>query len=130
MGQDGQNLPKLGGVSLNLGSDRWRYAFTAGCLTVGSVMVSVSLLFSRRCVRSVVLKRGGQQVTVVTHALVGGRSFSVPLSQVTCHAHRSEVAAHIPLRIKGHSLYYLLDRQGRLANPRLFDVTVGAYRTL
>nr|XP_015194222.1 PREDICTED: transmembrane protein 223 [Lepisosteus oculatus] len=35
VGEEARNLPKLGGVSLNLGSDKWRYGFTGSCLTLG-----------------------------------------------------------------------------------------------
>ncbi|MGH0173851.1 UNVERIFIED_CONTAM: hypothetical protein FKN15_066328 [Acipenser sinensis] len=112
----GKNLPKLGGVSLNLGSSKWRYGFTVSCLTV---------------VSRVLLHRGGQEVTFTTYYPFGGTSsFSAPLRHVSCVAHRAEVPSMIPIRVKGHALYFLLDKQGRFHNPRLFDVTVGAYRKL
>ncbi|XP_033853673.3 transmembrane protein 223 [Acipenser ruthenus] len=127
----GKNLPKLGGVSLNLGSSKWRYGFTVSCLTVGTVILVAGSAFARRSVSRVLLHRGGQEVTFTTYYPFGGTSsFSAPLRHVSCVAHRAEVPSMIPIRVKGHALYFLLDKQGRFHNPRLFDVTVGAYRKL
>ncbi|KAK1154937.1 transmembrane protein 223-like [Acipenser oxyrinchus oxyrinchus] len=127
----GRNLPKLGGVSLNLGSTKWRYGFTVSCLTVGTVILVAGSAFARRSVSRILLHRGGQEVTFTTYYPFGGTSsFSAPLRHVSCVAHRAEVPSMIPVRVKGHALYFLLDKQGRFHNTRLFDVTVGAYRKL
>ncbi|CAG5865448.1 unnamed protein product [Menidia menidia] len=79
----------------------------------------------------VVLHKGGRMVTVCTQSPLGpehGRNMTVPLSQVACHAHRQESPSFIPLRVKGHKFYFLLDKEGTVNNARLFDITVGAYR--
>ncbi|XP_063001764.1 transmembrane protein 223 [Elgaria multicarinata webbii] len=125
-------LPTLpGGATLNLGSDKWRFGFTASCLTVGSLILAAGIIFSRHSVSRVLLHRGGQEVTLTTYNPFGfTSSFTVPLRQVTCMSHRSEVPAMIPLKIKGRPFYFLLDKQGRITNPKLFDITVGAYRKL
>ena len=71
-------------------------------------------------------------VTVTTQSPLGadrGRLMTVPLSSVTCHAHRQESPSFIPLRVKDHKFYFLLDKEGTLNNPKLFDITVGAYRS-
>ncbi|MBN3315959.1 TM223 protein, partial [Atractosteus spatula] len=131
VGEEARNLPKLGGVSLNLGSNKWRYGFTGSCLTLGCLILAGGVLFSRRSVRRLVLCRGGQEVVIFTHSLLGaarGRGLTVPLRHISCVAHRTGAPVHIPFRVKGHTLYYLLDKKGRWPNPRLFDVTVGAYR--
>ncbi|XP_041099271.1 transmembrane protein 223 [Polyodon spathula] len=127
----GKGLPKLGGVSLNLGSSKWRYGFTVSCLTVGSLVLVAGSVFARRSVSRVLLHRGGQEVTFTTYYPFGGTSsFSAPLRHVSCVAHRAEAPSMIPVRVKGHAFYFLLDKQGRFHNARLFDVTVGAYRKL
>ncbi|XP_028914763.1 transmembrane protein 223 [Ornithorhynchus anatinus] len=113
------------------GSALWRYGLALGCAAVGSLVLTAGLLFSHRSVRSVLLRAGGQQVTVTTHAPLGlGAEFTVPLRHVSCLAHRSEVPAVLPLKVKGRRFYFLLDKAGRFPNLRLFDVTVGAYRSL
>ncbi|XP_072493423.1 transmembrane protein 223 [Notamacropus eugenii] len=113
------------------GSALWRYGLAAGCASVGLLVLAAGLLFSQRSVRSVLLRRGGQLVTLTTHAPFGlGAQFTVPLRQVSCVAHRGEVPAVVPLKVKGRRFYFLLDKAGRFPNGRLFDVTVGAYRSL
>ncbi|XP_054470920.1 transmembrane protein 223 [Anoplopoma fimbria] len=124
-------LAGIWSFEMNLGSTTWRYGFTLGCLTIGAVIVGLGVLFCRRSVSQVVLHQGGRMVTVSTQSLLGpdrGRRITVPLSQVACHAHRHESPSFIPLRVKGHKFYFLLDKDGTVNNTRLFDITVGAYR--
>ncbi|XP_012695583.2 transmembrane protein 223 [Clupea harengus] len=127
---------ELGGwfsFDMNLGSNAWRFGFTVGCITIGAGIVGLGLLFSRRSVSRVILHRGGGMVTVCTQSPLGpskGRSMTMPLSQLACHAHRHESPSFIPLKVKGHQFYFLLDKEGKINNVKLFDVTVGAYRPL
>lgn len=127
---------ELGGwfsFDMNLGSNAWRYGFTIGCLVVGGGIVGLGILFSRRSVSRVILHKGGGMVTVSTQSPLGvtkGKSMTLPLSQVACHAHRQESPSFIPLKIKGHKFYFLLDKEGKITNMKLFDFTVGAYRPL
>uniref|UniRef100_A0A1A7XB34 Transmembrane protein 223 n=1 Tax=Iconisemion striatum TaxID=60296 RepID=A0A1A7XB34_9TELE len=124
-------LAGMWSFEMNLGSSAWRYGFTLTCLALGAGIVGLGALFCRRSVSKVVLHQGGKMVTVWTQSPLGpgqARTITVPLSQVACHAHRQESPSFIPLRIKGHRLYFLLDKEGTVNNVRLFDVTVGAYR--
>nr|XP_012633651.1 transmembrane protein 223 [Microcebus murinus] len=119
------------GGPFDLRSVLWRYGLAVGCGAIGALVVGASLLFSLRSVRSVMLRAGGQQVTLTTHAPFGlGAHFTVPLNQVSCMAHRGEVPAMLPLKIKGRRFYFLLDKAGYFPNTKLFDNTVGAYRSL
>uniref|UniRef100_A0A286ZMH2 Transmembrane protein 223 n=1 Tax=Sus scrofa TaxID=9823 RepID=A0A286ZMH2_PIG len=98
---------------LDLRSALWRYGLALGCGTI------------------VMLRAGGKQVTLTTHAPFGlGAHFTVPLNQVSCMAHRGEVPAMLPLKVKGRRFYFLLDKAGHFPNTKLFDITVGAYRSL
>lgn len=118
---------------MNLGTNTWRYGFTAGCLAMGASILGLGLLFCRRSVNQVILHKGGRMVTVSTQSPLGagqGHRITVPLSQVACHAHRQESPSFIPLRVKGHKFYFLLDKDGTINNARLFDITVGAYRSV
>ncbi|NWX50840.1 TM223 protein, partial [Steatornis caripensis] len=113
--------------------NKWRFGFTASCLTLGSLIVAAGCLFPLRSVRRLTLLRGGSEVAISTHGPLGllpGRTFTVPLRHVSGRAHRSEVPAAIPLKVKGRPFFFLLDKRGQLCHPRLFDVTVGAYRKL
>ncbi|CAD7670170.1 unnamed protein product [Nyctereutes procyonoides] len=116
---------------LDLRSTLWRYGLAVGCGAIGTLVLGAGLLFSLRSVRSVMLRAGGKQVTLTTHAPFGlGAHFTVPLNQVSCMAHRGEVPAMLPLKIKGRRFYFLLDKAGHFPNTKLFDNTVGAYRSL
>nr|XP_026263420.1 transmembrane protein 223 [Urocitellus parryii] len=116
---------------LDLRAVLWRYGLAVSCGAIGTLVLGAGLLFSLRSVRSVMLRAGGQQVTLTTHAPFGlGAPFTVPLNQVSCMAHRGEVPAMLPLKIKGHRFYFLLDKAGHFPNVQLFDNTVGAYRSL
>ncbi|XP_006875124.1 PREDICTED: transmembrane protein 223 [Chrysochloris asiatica] len=109
----------------------WRYGLAVGCGAIGALVLGAGLLFSVRSVRSVRLRAGGQQVTLTTHAPFGwGAHFTVPLNHVSCMAHRGEVPAMLPLKVKGRRFYFLLDKSGHFPNTQLFDNTVGAYRSL
>lgn len=124
-------LAGMWSFEMNLGSNAWRYGFTLGCLTIGAGIVGLGALFCRRSVSQVILHQGGRMVTVSTQSPLGqgrGRRMTVPLNQIACHAHRQESHSFIPLRVKGHKFYFLLDKEGTVNNARLFDVTVGAYR--
>lgn len=124
-------LAGMWSFEMNLGSNTWRYGFTLGCLAIGAGIVGLGALFCRRSVSKVVLHQGGRMVTVCTQSPLGsgqGRRITVPLSQVACYAHRQETTSFIPLRVKGHKFYFLLDKEGTVNNARLFDITVGAYR--
>ncbi|XP_037694130.1 transmembrane protein 223 [Choloepus didactylus] len=121
--------PGRGGLDLR--SALWRYGLAVGCGAIGTLVLAAGLLFSVRSVRSVMLLAGGQQVTLTTHAPFGlGAHFTVPLHQVSCMAHRNEVPAMLPLKVKGRRFYFLLDKAGHFPNMQLFDNTVGAYRSL
>ncbi|XP_077584359.1 transmembrane protein 223 [Stigmatopora nigra] len=126
-------LAGMWSFEMNLGSNIWRYGFTLGCGTIGAGILGLGILFCRRSVSQVVLHQGGRMVTVTTQSPLGkGRGWKInaPLTQVACHAHRQESPSFIPLKIKGHKFYFLLDKEGTIKNTKIFDVTVGAYRPL
>ncbi|XP_075043732.1 transmembrane protein 223 isoform X2 [Mixophyes fleayi] len=101
----------------NMGSPVWRTIFTISCLSVGSLIMVAGLLFSRRSVSAVTLKAGGERVTIATAGIFGiGSSFTIPLRHISCMAHRSQVPAMIPLKVKGQPLYFLMDKQGHVFN--------------
>lgn len=102
-------------------------------VVIGGGIVGAAALFSRRSVSRVILHKGGGNVTVCTQSPLGplrAHHLTVPLTQVACHAHRLESPSFIPLKIKGYKFYFLLDKEGTLNNPKLFDITVGAYRPI
>lgn len=126
-------LAGMWSFEMNLGSSAWRYGFTAGCLAIGAGIVGLGFLFCRRSVNQIILHQGGRMVTVCMQSPLGsgkGHKITVPLLQVACYAHRQESSSFIPLRVKGHKFYFLMDKEGTVTNAKLFDVTVGAYRVI
>ncbi|XP_038597677.1 transmembrane protein 223-like [Tachyglossus aculeatus] len=113
------------------GSALWRHGLALACAAIGSLVLTAGLLFSHRSVHSVLLQAGRQRVTVTTHGPFSlGAEFTVPLRHVSCLAHRGEVSAVLPLKVKGRCFCFLLDKAGRFPNLRLFEVTVEAYQSL
>ncbi|XP_038597500.1 transmembrane protein 223-like [Tachyglossus aculeatus] len=113
------------------GSALWLHGLALACAAIGSLVLTAGLVFSHWSLRSVLLRAGGQRVTITTHAPFGlGAEFPVPLRHVSCLAHRGELPAVLPLKVKGRRFYFRLDKAGHFPNLRLFDVTVGAYRSL
>ncbi|NWS15686.1 TM223 protein, partial [Pachyramphus minor] len=47
--------------------NKWRFGFTASCLTIGSLTVAAGCLCPLRAVRRVTLLRGGSRVVLQTH---------------------------------------------------------------
>ncbi|NXO46756.1 TM223 protein, partial [Locustella ochotensis] len=109
--------------------NKWRFGFTASCLTVGSLIVSAGWLLPQRSVLRLTLLRGGSAVSLLTPGPLGlgRRRLSVPLRDLSARAHRSEAAA-VPLAVRGRPFFFLLDTRGRFCEPRLFDITAGACR--
>ncbi|XP_041568018.1 transmembrane protein 223 [Taeniopygia guttata] len=109
--------------------NKWRFAFTASCLTVGSLTVAAGCVLPLRSVQRVTLLRGGAAVVLHTPGPLGlgRRSLTVPLRDVSGRAHRSQAAAAVPVKLRGRPFFFLLDTGG-IREPRLFDVTVGAFR--
>ncbi|NXO05013.1 TM223 protein, partial [Rhinopomastus cyanomelas] len=112
---------------------RWRLGCTGACVTIGSLLVAAGCLLPLRFIRQVTLLRGGAAVAISSHGPLGlgaGPTFTVPLRQLCGGSHRSQTAAFIPIKVKGRPFFFLLDKSGEFPHPRLFDVTVGAYRKL
>ncbi|XP_055343190.1 transmembrane protein 223-like [Paramacrobiotus metropolitanus] len=112
--------------------DRPYYSLTMGILYLftGVVLAHLGFLYALRSVAMLVLRKGGQQVTVMTYAPFGfTRSFTVPIDNMTAKQGRQGVRAFLSLKIRGRPLYFLMDMSGTFHNPALFDVTAGLHRS-
>lgn len=82
-----------------------------------------------RSVKYLILRKGGQSVTVVTHTPFGeNRLLTLGLENVSCRQMRTEAKSQIPIKIRGHAMHYLLDMRGEFRHPKLFDSTCGLAR--
>lgn len=120
---------------------------------LGPVIAGVIVFVIIRSVKYVILRKGGQDVTLVTyHPYKKEVVNTVPLDkvsrildetlqkveknikcmlkilQVSSLTSRDGLKAYIPIKIKGKKWNYLLDKNGHFVNPDLFDDTVGVKR--
>ena len=67
---------------------------------------------------------------LTTYAAFGRvKNFSVPLKDISCSQSRADKAAQLSMKIRGRSLYYLIDkREGKFHDPQLFDFVIGLKR--
>ncbi|XP_020603614.1 transmembrane protein 223-like isoform X3 [Orbicella faveolata] len=94
---------------------------------VGLVFTTSGFIYSLRSVNRLVLQ--GNNLRVVTHTPLGGtRSVTVPISDVSCTGSRIGAKPQVPLKLKGHRFFFLLDKEGEFVQPTLFDKTVGIKR--
>lgn len=88
-------------------------------------------MFTLRSVRFCVLRKGGEQVTVVTYGPFGtNRMMNVPLKCISAQESRQAARVQLPLKIQNRSFYYILDMKGDITNNKLFDHTIGLRRKL
>lgn len=100
-------------------------------LFLGYGVIAISWMYTLRSVRYLILRKGGNQLTVVTYTpFMKNRMMTVPLSNVSCKEMRSRTTSSLPLKIKGYYLHYLLDMKGEFKNEALFDNTAGLKRKL
>lgn len=86
-------------------------------------------MYTLRSVKYLILRKGGQQVTVITHTPFGeNRMLTLDLEKFNCKQTRSEAKTQLPIKIKGHLMHYILDMKGEFRHPKLFDSTCGLAR--
>lgn len=86
-------------------------------------------MYTLRSIKYIILHKGGQTVTIITHTPFGGnRLITVLLKNLDCKQTRTQSKYHIPLKVKGHIMYYTLDMKGDFKHPQLFDNTCGLAR--
>ncbi|XP_063244933.1 transmembrane protein 223 [Bacillus rossius redtenbacheri] len=116
---------------INLGEQKYRLGITILCLVVGHGLLASTWLYSLKSIRYLVLRKGGNNVSIVTYTPVGQtRTITTDLNKVSCTESRLSARVHLPVKVKGYSLYFMLDKDGEFFNPQLFDRTVGMRRQL
>nr|CAG4642216.1 EOG090X0JX7 [Eurycercus lamellatus] len=112
---------------INMGENKFRTGITTLCLMVGG-----SWMYSLKSVRAIVLRKGGNDVTFITHAPFNKmRYLDAPLKNVSATQSRTHGAIiQLPLKVKGYMGYFLIDMKGEFKNGPLFDATCGLKRIL
>lgn len=115
---------------INLGENKYRYGITVLCFSVGYLIVAGATLFTTRTVKYLTLLKGGKRVQLVCYTpWWKPRTITVPLDHLTCNVSRTHVNSSLPIKIKDHWMYFLLDKSGTFTNTRLFDYTAGVKRS-
>lgn len=98
-------------------------------LSTGYGILTISWIYTLKSIRYLVLRKGGDQLTLVTYAPFGkNRMFTVDLNNVCCKQMRSQSTSTLPLKVKNHYFHYILDMRGEFKNETLFDHTAGLKR--
>uniref|UniRef100_A0A2M4AY38 Uncharacterized protein n=1 Tax=Anopheles triannulatus TaxID=58253 RepID=A0A2M4AY38_9DIPT len=116
---------------INLGENKYRNSIAIMCFFIGYGILFASWMFTLRSVRFLVLRKGGDQVSVVTYAPFGtNRIMDVPLKCISAQESREAARVTVPIKIKNRALFYVLDMRGEFLNTKLYDYTVGMSRKL
>nr|CAG4643643.1 EOG090X0JX7 [Ilyocryptus agilis] len=116
---------------INLGENKYRRGIFTLCLSVGFLLLGGSWMYSLKAVKNIVLRKGGNNVTFITHAPFNRiRYIDVPLKNVSAAQSRNAAKVQLPIKVKGYMGYFVVDVKGEFRNPSLFDATVGLKRIL
>ena len=115
------------------GESHTRKVITGMCVLAGHGGLAAAAFYSTRSVNTLVVRRGGTHVTLLTSRAVAIsrlRQLTVPLTDVSCVAGRSGASPFVKIKIKGQPFFFILDKKGTFYNTYLFDRTVGLLRRL
>ncbi|XP_066148388.1 transmembrane protein 223 [Euwallacea fornicatus] len=114
---------------INFGDSKWKNSLTIISFVIGWGILSVTWIYTLRAVKYLILRKGGQQATIITYAPFGkNRMFTLDLQCISATQARSAALSFIPLKVKGHWFYYMIDMNGEFKNALLFDNTAGLKR--
>ncbi|EAT40882.1 AAEL007423-PA [Aedes aegypti] len=116
---------------INLGENKYRNGIAIMSFVIGYGILFTSWMFTLRSVRFLILRKGGDKVSVVTYGPFGkNRIMEVPLNCISAQESREAARVTIPIKIKNRSFFYVVDKKGEFTNARLYDYTVGMRRNL
>lgn len=114
---------------VNLGENKYRNGIAIMSFVIGYGILFTAWMFTLRSVRFLILRKGGDKVSVVTYTPFGkNRIMDVPLKCISAQESREAARVTIPIKIKNRSFFYVVDKRGEFTNPRLYDYTVGMRR--
>uniref|UniRef100_A0A0B6ZWQ4 Transmembrane protein 223 n=1 Tax=Arion vulgaris TaxID=1028688 RepID=A0A0B6ZWQ4_9EUPU len=108
---------------------QYKNAISILSLAVGGIVMFLTMTYPRRVVRKLSILKGGNDVQITTYTWFGlTRSFKIPVEHISCLQSRAGRGHHIPLKLKGKSFYFLVDKQGSFINTDLFDFVIALKR--
>ncbi|XP_050296783.1 transmembrane protein 223 [Anthonomus grandis grandis] len=115
--------------NINFGDSKWRTTLTTISFLVGWGILTLSWMYTLRSIKYLILRKGGKEATVVTYTPWGhNRMFTLPISDMSATQARATASSFIPIKIKNHWFYYMIDMRGEFRNGPLFDSTAGLKR--
>ncbi|GAB1609615.1 transmembrane protein 223-like [Argonauta hians] len=113
---------------INLGENKFRNGIALLCISVGYVVMFISIIYPRRSVKQLWLLKGGRATKITTFGYKS--NFVCPLSSISCLQQRSASTSQLPLKMKGKWFYFLMDKKGVFHEEKLFDFCIGLKRNL
>ncbi|KXJ84186.1 hypothetical protein RP20_CCG018910 [Aedes albopictus] len=114
---------------INLGENKYRNGIAIMSFLIGYGILFTAWMFTLRSVRFLILRKGGEKVSVVTYGPFGkNRIMEVPVNCISAQESREAARVTIPIKIKNRSFFYVVDKKGEFTNARLYDYTVGMRR--
>ncbi|XP_045526274.1 transmembrane protein 223 [Pieris brassicae] len=114
---------------INLGENKYKNTLGAIALLVGTGSLGMIWMFTLKSVRYLILNKGGRHLTFVTYTPFGkNRIMKVPIENICCKEDRKFAKVQLPLKVKNHSMHYMVDMRGEFKQPLLFDSTAGLSR--
>ncbi|CAO1426775.1 unnamed protein product [Diamesa serratosioi] len=116
---------------INLGENKYRNAIAGMCMFIGYGVIFIAWTFTLRSVRYLVLLKNGKEVSFVTYTPFGtNRIINIPLKNLSAQESRTSAKTYLPIKVKGKSMFYVLDMKGEFKNTNLYDYTVGLKRRI
>jgi len=98
---------------------------------LGLVTLGISWIYSLRCIKMIVLRKGGENLTLITYGPFNKvRYLDMPLEKVSAAQLRSSTSHNLPIKVKGYVGHFLVDMRGEIKNSPLLDATLGLKRNL
>lgn len=109
---------------------RWRLGISLLALSLGVFFGVTACMYPLRVVQTLHYVRGGGLVRITTYTpLRGTRQVEAPLEDIGLAGSRREVKGRqVGMKVKGHRLFFLLDREGTFPAPAMFDTLIGSRR--
>ncbi|KAL7641425.1 UNVERIFIED_CONTAM: hypothetical protein RMT77_008565 [Armadillidium vulgare] len=113
---------------MNLG--QYKNVISGFSAVVGFLALCLASLYTTRSIKTIILKKGGENVMIQFYSLFGnGKQNIIPISNISAKSGRHSAESYIILKVKDWKLHVIADAKGTFPNTELFDYTVGTQRS-
>lgn len=118
---------KLGAMFSSL---KWRLALSLLSLSAGLFFAVTASMYPLRVVSKLHYLQPSSTISITTFTPLGLlREIQAPLQNVVCTGERLS-SSQLALKVRGHSLHFLMDRRGQYIAPKMFDSLVGSRKRI